>query len=100
MVLIEDVHVVAGFADAGEAGGRERRRRTGGGGGARRTPPARRRPARWLTPARRIGVSGGDAEISVPAANDAVAAQSAASTSGSGDGYFAGMLDTILGNWR
>ena len=96
MVLIEDVHVVAGFADAGEAGGRNGDDEPAAA--EARTNAARAEETRELVDAGDGVARGGDAEISVPAANDAVAAQSAASTSGSGDGYFAGMLDTILGN--
>lgn len=97
MVLIEDVHVVAGFADAGEAGGRNGDDEPAAA--EARADAARAEETRALVDAGETAwLAGGDAEISVPAANDAVAAQSAASTSGSGDGYFAGMLDTILGN--
>ena len=103
MVLVEDLHVVAGFADAGEAGGRN-------AGDEPAAAEARADVARAEEIRKRVDagetawLAGGDSETSTSSANDAAAVADSgsnenekASESG-GDGYFAGLLDTILGN--
>ena len=96
-VLVEDLHVVAGFADASEAGGR-----TGADEPAAaeaRADAARAEAIRERVDAGETAwLAGGDESVSVSTADDADGASSAVSGSGSGDGYFAGLLDTILGN--
>ena len=101
MVLIEDLHVVAGFADEAEAGGGNGEHKKDPAEAEARADAARAEETRarvdagetaWLA-----GASGDDIENGANGSVAAVVSAEASHESG-GDGYFAGMLDTILGN--
>ena len=99
VVLIEDLHVVAGFAETHGADGDAAD--TDLDAHSANADKARSCLTRELVDAGELAwLSGGDAEVTTTATttNDTPTTTKDNSNSTSSDGYFAGMLDTILGN--